>query len=266
MTATTQGTDAPGPDAPGPDARGAVVLGAAGGIGSAIVQALLGNGFHVAAVDTVDTPAEFADADRVRWIAGDATDPAVCDAAFGALPVPPAALVHSLLAEHRAPLAEQSASDLVEVYRVGAASGLYPLQELVRRAGGAPTSAVLVSSVHAAQSQPGQAPYAMAKAALEALSRAAAVEWVRDGLRCNSIRPGFVAVPRNARRWRDDPAVAEALRQAQPSGRLCTPDEIAEVARFLLSHAARFISGANITVDGAQTVVLPDGPQPPAAG
>lgn len=249
-----------------PDAGGAVVLGAAGGIGGAIVRALLGNGFHVAAVDTAGTPAEFAGSDRVRWITGDATDPEVCDAAFRALPAPPVALVHTLLAEHRASLAEQSASDLVEVYRVGAASALYPLQQLVRQAAGAPTAAVLVSSVHAAQAHPGQAPYAMAKTALEALGRAAAVEWGREGLRCNSIRPGFVAVPRNARRWRDDPAVAEALRQAQPSGRLCTPDEIAEVAAFLLSDAARFISGASITVDGAQTVMLPDGPQPPAAG
>lgn len=236
---------------------GVVVLGGAGGIGSAVVRALRAEGRPVAVVDIAPPPPEHAD---VPWIRGDATDPAVIGAAFDTLGGV-TGLVHCLLSEHRAPFAEQTPDALRAVLDVGAVSALEPLQQLVARAGGRPCAAVLVSSIHAGLAWGGQAPYAMAKAALEALGRAAAVELGPRGLRCNTVRPGFVMVPRNAHRWRDA-ATREALTGLQPVGELAGPDDVASVVAFLLGDQARFVSGETVTVDGAMTAVLPEPPAP----
>lgn len=233
---------------------GVVVLGGGGGIGSAVVRALIAEGRPVSVVDLADAPADLA---HVPWRTADATDAGEVRAAFDALDAPPTGLVHCLLGEHRASLTALAAEDVRRVVEVGAVSALTPLQELVERAGGRPTSAVLVSSVHAQLAAPGQTAYAMGKAALEALARAAAVELGPRGLRCNAVRPGFVSVPRNAHRWADE-AERDALTAAQPLRRLSEPAEVADVVTFLLSDRARSISGATITVDGAQTVVLPE--------
>ncbi|MCK2244353.1 MULTISPECIES: SDR family NAD(P)-dependent oxidoreductase [unclassified Crossiella] len=232
---------------------GVVVLGGAGGIGSAIVRALLAAGRQVAVVDIAPPPLELA---GVPWILGDATDSAVIGAAYDALGST-TGLVHCLLAEHRAPLAEQTSDAVRSVLNIGAVSALEPLQQLLARAGGRSCAAVLVSSIHAELAWGGQAPYAMAKAALEALGRAAAVELGPRGLRCNVVRPGFVMVPRNAHRWQDVDT-RNALTKVQPLGELAQPDDIARVVAFLLSDQARLVSGATVTVDGAMTAVLPE--------
>ena len=236
---------------------GVVVLGGAGGIGSAVVRALQAEGRPVAVVDVAPKPSEH---EGVPWIRGDASDPAVIGAAFDALG-DVTGLVHCLLSEHRAPFTEQTTDALREVLDIGAVSALEPLQQLVARAGGRPCAAVLVSSIHAGLAWGGQAPYAMAKAALEALGRAAAVELGPRGLRCNTVRPGFVMVPRNAHRWQDA-GTREALTRLQPSGELAGPDDVASVIAFLLGDQARFVSGETVTVDGAMTAVLPEPPTP----
>ncbi|WP_191251946.1 SDR family NAD(P)-dependent oxidoreductase [Amycolatopsis oliviviridis] len=237
--------------------NGVVVLGGAGGIGSAVVSALLAQGRPVAVVD-IEPPS--SGQAGVPWIRGDATDPAVVGAAFDALGGV-TGLVHCLLSEHRAPFDEQTTDALRRVLDIGAVSALEPLQQLVARAEGRPCAAVLVSSIHAGLAWGGQAPYAMAKAALEALGRAAAVELGPRGLRCNVVRPGFVMVPRNARRWRDA-ATRDALTGLQPLGELAEPDDIAHVIAFLLGDQARFVSGETVTVDGAMTAELPEPPSP----
>ncbi|MEV7555770.1 SDR family oxidoreductase [Amycolatopsis sp. NPDC089917] len=234
---------------------GVVVLGGAGGIGSAVVRALLAEGRPVAMVDIAPPPPDLA---GVPWIRGGATDPAVIGAAFDALGGV-TGLVHCLLSEHRAPFAEQTTDALRTVLDIGAVSALEPLQQLAARAGGKRCAAVLVSSIHAGLAWGGQAPYAMAKAALEALGRAAAVELGPLGVRCNVVRPGFVMVPRNARRWRDADT-REALTGLQPLGELAGPDDVAGVIAFLLGDQAGFVSGETVTVDGAMTAALPEPP------
>ncbi|ALG09802.1 SDR family NAD(P)-dependent oxidoreductase [Kibdelosporangium phytohabitans] len=232
---------------------GVVVLGGAGGIGSAVVRALRAQDRKVSVVDMAAPPEE--PVEGVSWVTGDATDPVVVEAAFEALDGEVTGLVHCLIGEHRAPLSAQTPDALRRVLDLGAVSALFPLQRLLVHAGGRPSAAVLVSSIQAVFVADWQAPYAMAKAALEALGRAAAVEFGPHGLRCNTIRPGFVAVDRNARRWQDAD-VRDALISVQPLGRLAQPGDIADVITFLLSDQASSITGSTITVDGAQTTVL----------
>ncbi|MER5863099.1 SDR family oxidoreductase [Kitasatospora sp. NPDC002040] len=231
-----------------------VVLGAAGGIGRACVRRLRAGGAQVIAVDRTADVLELADCTPLL---GDATDPEVLREAFRLAEHPPSALVHALLGEDRAPLAELTAERWHAVLDTGLVSAWQAGTELLRAAAGRPASLVLVGSVHAHGAAPGMAPYAVAKAGLAALARAAAVEWGRYGLRCNVVEPGFVPVPRNAHRWQDQDELGRIL-AAYPLGRLCSPAEVAEVVAFLAGPASSYVTGTCLPVDGGALAVLPE--------
>lgn len=226
--------------------REAVVIGAAGGIGSAVVTRMLADGWTVVAVDQNPAVQELA-GPHCRPIVGDVRDDRVLTSAFDG---DVRAMVHCVLADHRAPLLEQHRDDMMTVLEVGAVSAHSAIKKLVEAAPGS-CSAVLVGSVHAGGVVPEQVAYAMAKAALEALSRAAAVELGGRGLRCNVVRPGYVAVPRNEHRWPE-------LAPAYPLGRRCTPAEVADVIAFLAGDRSSYVSGSVVTVDGAMTAWIPE--------
>ncbi|CAM5234243.1 hypothetical protein GCM10010329_62260 [Streptomyces spiroverticillatus] len=164
---------------------------------------------------------------------GDATDADLLACAVDAAPEPPSVLVHALLSEHRAPLQDLAPEHWHRVLDVGLVSAWQAAAALVRHhPAGRPASVVLIGSVHAHAAAPGFAPYAVAKAGLGALARAAATEWGHLGIRTNVVEPGFVAVERNAHRWRD-PEERARIRAAYPLERLCSPQEVAEVVAFL---------------------------------
>lgn len=234
--------------------RGAVVIGAAGGIGSAAVRRLVSDGWTVAGLD-VDPAVRAMAGSGCLPVVGDARDERAVIEVFDALDGQPVtALVHCVLAEHRGALLEQRREDLLGAVDLGAVSAHAAIRMLVARAGG-PCSAVLVSSVQAAGVVPGQAAYAMGKAALEALARATAVELGSEGLRCNVVRPGFVPVARNQHRWAHERHCAEVSMRF-PLRRLCSPSEVADVIAFLVSDASSYLSGTMLTVDGACGTIL----------
>ena len=93
-----------------------------------------------------------------------------------------------------------------------------------------------------------QAHYNSSKAGVIHLSKSLAMEWARRGLRVNSISPGYTLTPMNLR-----PEVADARKQFEadtPVGRMATVDEMVGPAVFLLSHAASFVTGVDLLVDG----------------
>ncbi|MGP3772550.1 SDR family NAD(P)-dependent oxidoreductase [Streptomyces sp. SDT5-1] len=241
----------------------ALVLGAAGGVGRAVVARLAAGGSHVVAVDLDPT---------VRHLPGvhaaleaDATEPATLARAFDAAPEPPSVLVHALLHELRVPLGELTPGQWHTVFDVGLVSAWQAAAELVRRKGEGPASVVLVGSVHAHGAAPGCAPYAVAKAGLGALARAAATEWGPLGVRTNVVEPGFVPVERNAHRWRD-PAERARIEADYPLGRLCSPAEIAEAVAFLAGPASSYVNGVCLPVDGGYLAALPEVTKGDAAG
>lgn len=123
-------------------------------------------------------------------------------------------------------------------------------------AAGAPEGASIIhlSSISAVRPSTRAAPYAAVKAAMNSYTSSQAAQWCRQGVRVNAIAPGSVEFAGGVweQRKTDNPALYERTRQSIPAGRMGTPDEIAEVALFLASPHARWITGQVLTVDGGQ--------------
>ena len=108
---------------------------------------------------------------------------------------------------------------------------------------------VNVCSHQAARPVPGALPYAVAKAAIEGLTRAVAVDYGPAGIRCNAVALGSIATARSDAR----PELAEAIARLHPLGRVGTAEEVADVVALLLEPG--FVSGAVIPVDGGRSVL-----------
>jgi NAD(P)-dependent dehydrogenase (short-subunit alcohol dehydrogenase family) len=97
---------------------------------------------------------------------------------------------------------------------------------------------------------PGLAPYCASKHAILGLTKTAAVENARRGVRVNAICPGSTDTPMLRAAIGRDPALEKRVAASQ-GGRLATPDEVAEAAVWLCSERASFVSGESLVVDGA---------------
>ncbi len=93
--------------------------------------------------------------------------------------------------------------------------------------------------------------YCASKHAILGLTKTAALEHARTGIRVNAICPGSIDTPMLQRYMGNHPGIEKLIRAGQPGGRLGRPEEIAEAAVWLLSDRASFVSGASIFVDGA---------------
>jgi len=91
--------------------------------------------------------------------------------------------------------------------------------------------------------------YGASKAALVRLSKSLAIQFAADGIRSNTILPGPVISPMQAR-WEDDDKALAAIAAHVPLGRTGSVDDIAGACLFLLSDAAGFITGTELVVDG----------------
>jgi NAD(P)-dependent dehydrogenase (short-subunit alcohol dehydrogenase family) len=121
------------------------------------------------------------------------------------------------------------------------------------RGGGA---IVLVSSVQATASQTGVAAYTASKGALSALARAMALDHAGDGIRVNSVAPGSVDTPMlrwAADQFRGDDSAEDVIAEwgrTHPLGRVAEAAEVAAAIAYLASDDARFVTGAELRVDG----------------
>ena len=99
---------------------------------------------------------------------------------------------------------------------------------------------------------PGLAHYCASKHAVLGLTKTAALENARTGVRVNAVCPGSIDTPLLQATIGDNPTVEKMVLKSQPGGRLGTPEEIAESVVWLLSDRASFVTGHSMLVDGGQ--------------
>lgn len=112
-----------------------------------------------------------------------------------------------------------------------------------------------MASVAGLRGFPRHAAYAASKHGVVGLTKTAAHEYARAGIRINAICPGFTETPMVGRMVADDPARRSRLEQAIPLGRLATPEEVAGAVLFLAAADNQFMIGHTLTLDGGITSV-----------
>ena len=121
----------------------------------------------------------------------------------------------------------------------------------MRKAGGG--SIINISSISGMIGQETIHPgYNASKGAVRILTKSTAVQYAKDGIRCNSVHPGPIKTEMTRRGW-DDPERLAVTEQRTPLGRYADPDEIAYGVLFLASDEASFMTGSEMVIDGGVT-------------
>ncbi|WP_069814675.1 SDR family NAD(P)-dependent oxidoreductase [Streptomyces sp. TP-A0874] len=245
------------------DGRTAVVTGGSSGIGRAIAGALARAGAQVVIVarretDLVDAVGELvADGCQAAWASGDlSTRQGVRTVAEEAVAVfgEPDILVNSAAINLRPPMGELSE----EVWDTTMAVNLDAPFLLGQRFGPGMAERGFGRIIHITSQQAHRASvqsgaYGASKGALESLARSQAEAWSPHGVTCNTLVPGFVKTPLNARLSGDPGKVAE-LAARTLVGRNGLAEDFAGAAVFLASAASAYVTGQSIFVDGGFSV------------
>jgi NAD(P)-dependent dehydrogenase (short-subunit alcohol dehydrogenase family) len=128
----------------------------------------------------------------------------------------------------------------------------YEIRQMLKQGGGAIVNTASVAGLVGA---PTQGVYAASKHAVVGMTKTAAAEYGREGIRINSVCPGVVNTPMMTRALEREPLREKKLRNAHPIGRIAEPAEVANAALWLCSEQASFVTGHQLAVDGGLTAV-----------
>ena len=241
-----------------PAPRTAVVAGGARGIGAGIARALAEDGHRVAILDLLDGPGRATAATIggvfVHADLGDVAEACAAMARAIDLLGGVGVLVNSAGVLGKAPLLEIDAEEWDRVVRINARGTLLTMQcaaaDMIER--GVAGRIVNIASMAAKRGGAGEAHYAASKAAVVALTRAAAIEWGPHGITVNALCPGYVLTEMGAAtRSAQDVASWTAL---SPLGRLGTADDVAAATRFLVSDGGSYFTGQALDVSGGMVM------------
>lgn len=253
-----------------PDLAGriAIVTGAESGIGAACAKALGGAGADIAVFYYKDAMAAEATRSAVEStgrcavvVQADVGEEASVEAAFdkvGSALGTPDILVNSAgLNMSGVTVAQMSLAQWNELLRVDLTGSFLTCRRFVRdlMAAGRPGRVINISSIHARVVRAGAADYDAAKGGLRNLTATLALESAPSRINVNAIAPGMILTPMNAHAMTDD-AYRASMEASIPWGRAGTAEEVAEVAVFLASPAADYITGTTVTIDGGLSLVL----------
>jgi NAD(P)-dependent dehydrogenase (short-subunit alcohol dehydrogenase family) len=248
------------------DGKVALVTGAAGGIGRA---AALAFGRAGASVVVADLSAEGGQqtADLIREAGGKAlfvkTNVAIASEveAMAAAAVTEygridCAFNNAGIEEEHLPLGESEEAVFDRIMAVNV-KGVwlcmkYQIRQMLKQGGGAIVNTASVAGLVGAPTQP---IYAASKHAVVGLTKTAAVEYGRAGIRVNSVCPGVINTPMLTRALEREPEREKRMRKIHPIGRFGEADEIANAALWLCSDQASFVTGHQLAVDGGLTAM-----------
>ena len=226
----------------------AIVTGGGSGIGKAIAQRFANAGARVAVVDIGEGAAFRCDVSRQVDVLRTFQ---TIQAQLG----PPDILVNSAGVAHVGTVEQTSETDFDRLYAVNV-KGVYNCMKAAVPAMKDRGGAILnLASVAATVGLADRFAYSMTKGAVLTMTYSVARDYVAHKIRCNAISPGRVHTPfvdgflaqNYAGRERE---MFEELSRSQPIGRMGRPEEIAELALFLSSDTAAFITGSNYAIDG----------------
>jgi meso-butanediol dehydrogenase / (S,S)-butanediol dehydrogenase / diacetyl reductase len=245
------------------DGKVAIVTGAAGGIGAAIVTRFAAEGAAVVAADVSE--------ERLREVAehaGGETSWQVCDVSRAE---DVRRLVATTVERHGRlttmcnnaavsipgsveEVSEEAFDRTIAVNLRGVFLGCkYAMPELLRAGGG---SIINTGSVNSLVAEPFLTAYVASKGGVLMLTKAVALDYADKGIRCNCLCPGWVDTPINhphAERMGGLDGVLASLPEWQPIGRQGYPEEIAAAAVYLASDESAFMTGSSFVIDGGMT-------------
>jgi NAD(P)-dependent dehydrogenase (short-subunit alcohol dehydrogenase family) len=243
---------------------GVVVSGAAQGIGLGITRAFLAEGAGVVAFDLNGPKLQDVVAglgERCVAFVGDVSvrddcrrAVELCVSRFGTIGV---MCAHTGIAEPM-PLLEMTEEHWRRHMSVNVDGVMFCTVEAARAmvAAGTPGSIVCTTSINAWFVEETHAVYNVTKAAVWTFIRSAAIDLARHGIRVNGVAPGVVDTP-IAELVVHNPDLAPEYLKTIPLGRFGQPEDIANVALFLASDAAAYVTGQTVVIDGGQTLGIP---------
>jgi NAD(P)-dependent dehydrogenase (short-subunit alcohol dehydrogenase family) len=123
----------------------------------------------------------------------------------------------------------------------------YEILQMLKQGSGA---IVNTASVVGLVGTPQASAYVASKHGVVGLTKTAALEYAKSGIRVNAVCPGAIRTPMLERVINTQPQLAETVTAMEPVGRMGTPEEIAEAVVWLCSDAASFVTGLAMAVDG----------------
>ncbi|WP_033306287.1 glucose 1-dehydrogenase [Streptomyces iakyrus] len=246
--------------------RTALVTGAGSGIGRAIARALAAEGANVVVVGRRGEPLEET-AESIEAAGGKAlavtadvaraadVEAAVAAAAehFGSLDV---AVNNAGVFRGGAPLADLAEEDWHTQLGVNVTGVFLALRAEIRQMRTQPSGGAIVniaSTFGAHTRHPGAAAYAATKAAVSVLTRGAALDHIREGIRINAVSPGAVDTPMSLQPGETDADRSARARSTLPLGRVTTTEEVAAAVLHLASDDAASTVGTDLVVDSGAT-------------
>lgn len=235
-----------------------VVTGTGGGLGTVVAQKLLAAGCGVIGLDLAAAPPVLTEFDEYRHVAGSVTDESLWAEITGALPAEGSlGLVTNAAILHVGDILTQPMDQVRQTLDVNVIGTVMAMRAvipaMVARGGG---SVVSVASIDAHFAEQQLAAYCASKSAVLQLARTVALDQARAGVNVNVVCPGPMRAglfERHLASADDSAAFLHTREQRQPFGEILDPAQVADGILFLLSDAARGMTGASVMIDGGLT-------------